>query len=765
MTNPPARLDPRTYSFRHIKPSATGAVTVLGRTFGFEELPTSALPSSPDMVSGQWTGRLQDAGDWQAAFPNAMSSDGQLWRNRFSESGRLEWVEIRAGGELEMVGCIETQTPNMNSVTVTGHDAWWCLKSQYERDWQCLQAPRDVIERATRVAVPTVADNFAGTTLNGAIWTATSGGVHGPGTIVVNNGVTLTCNGNSFVEIASPVITSSATKWSVSATIAAYSASATGPATIGIGAANMDILLEISTTAAATVNVQMQDSGYLSPSIPVKLSAGVPIQVLLERDGRWLRAFVNSQLVGIAQAAGTITGQQVVISNLLTVAGTSAITVSNILFRTWEPFLMRGTDKGDYVLPGVAATYPNGGLHGRYYNDLDSGSNLALVLNPSKDNPATGQTAPWDQVDPILLANAVPAGSPLASTNWSAKWFGAIWLPFATAGLTGIAVALSWNASTAVRLWVGNTAFGTQIIDQWAFGSANNQFVSLSAANLQGASGWYPIVVESASNASSTTGPRLVIQPLGAGYTDPGGTVLAANAVITCPATSLSPLGCVDERYQGSAYFDMVQQTANAFGHQITLEPMSLESGVFPGQLCPRVREGHDTEIILEQDTSDRVEPIINYSNGLDSTDQASSLQGAGAGIADGTGSQLQAEAVSTTAMQSFLFDMQGWVDASDVAYEQLLAQRVVSQLALQTTSLQNLTGDPRAMERYADTFPLTGVLAKMRWRPGDGVRVWLPDVNVMDTQTRQLAQITRQFGPLGRTSTSITPGLSMRKG
>ena len=49
---------------------------------------------------------------------------------------------------------------------------------------------------------------------------------------------------------------------------------------------------------------------------------------------------------------------------------------------------MRGSDKGDYVLPGNAQTYPNGGLHGRYYNDLDSTSNLYLVLNPSKSEVA-----------------------------------------------------------------------------------------------------------------------------------------------------------------------------------------------------------------------------------------------------------------------------------------------------------------------------------------------------------------------------------------
>jgi hypothetical protein len=111
--------------------------------------------------------------------------------------------------------------------------------------------------------------------------------------------------------------------------------------------------------------------------------------------------------------------------------------------------------------------------------------------------------------------------------------------------------------------------------------------------------------------------------------------------------------------------------------------------------------------------------------------------------------------------METNLFDLQGWIDASDVSYESLLAQRAASQLALQEAPWENLTGDPRATDRLADTFPLTGVLAEFHWRPGDGVRFDLPDVNVVDAEPRQMTQVTRTFGPTGRTASSMQPGIA----
>lgn len=42
------------------------------------------------------------------AGPNKVASDGIPWLGRFSNSGRVDWVEIKRGGYLELVGCVES---------------------------------------------------------------------------------------------------------------------------------------------------------------------------------------------------------------------------------------------------------------------------------------------------------------------------------------------------------------------------------------------------------------------------------------------------------------------------------------------------------------------------------------------------------------------------------------------------------------------------------------------------------------------------------
>ena len=50
--------------------------------------------------------------------------------------------------------------------------------------------------------------------------------------------------------------------------------------------------------------------------------------------------------------------------------------------------------------------------------------------------------------------------SGFATTNWSAKYFGAIWLPLAQGNLP---MEVLYNAGTsAVRVWICKTQFGSQ---------------------------------------------------------------------------------------------------------------------------------------------------------------------------------------------------------------------------------------------------------------------------------------------------------------
>lgn len=70
-------------------------------------------------------------------------------------------------------------------------------------------------------------------------------------------------------------------------------------------------------------------------------------------------------------------------------------TITSFRFEYLAPYLQRGTDKGDYVLPGNAATYPTGGSHARYYNDSDLASlpqPLSTVLNPTRSVAYGGQS-------------------------------------------------------------------------------------------------------------------------------------------------------------------------------------------------------------------------------------------------------------------------------------------------------------------------------------------------------------------------------------
>lgn len=360
----------------------------------------------------------------------------------------------------------------------------------------------------------------------------------------------------------------------------------------------------------------------------------------------------------------------------------------------------------------------------------------------------TSSATPYaERLDGTISNPAAPTPG-AATTNWSARWFGAIWLQAGGAynfSLTGVV--------GACRLWVGKTKFGDQIIDDWtSFGASHTAGPS---PYTPAASGWYPIVLEYGHDTGAA-GITLAFTPPNIGnYTDPGGTTITANGSTstTIPATSLSPLGCVDQRFQGRSHYDIVKQTATDFGYQLAAEPMQLESGEFPCRLAPRLREGRDTDVILEAEDRGQTEGILDYEAGLDAADQVSTLHGTGAGIADGKSTQIWSEGVDVPTLTASLFDMQGWTDAQDVAFPALLTARVNTQLGLQLTPWQNVVGRPFGRDRMADSFPLTGNLAAMRWRPGDGVRLALLDVNVFDSTPRQMLQFTREFGPEGRTN------------
>jgi hypothetical protein len=485
------------------------------------------------------------------------------------------------------------------------------------------------------------------------------------------------------------------------------------------------------------------------------LTAVAPITLDLECDGRWIAGYLNGQLVGYVPAFAATNLRLAVALNATNTesgAGPGAdVSIEEAFLRTSKPFLLRGTNKGDYVLPGSAATYPYGGLHADYYAHGGSAAGwqeTVLAPDPHKPEPVVWQeptinytgAGPW-----------TPPVSGIPKEYFAVRWYGAVYLDLEHN--TSIELLLE-GLNDGARLWIGKTFFGEQIIDAWTPHVEGVVKGTVTAASLGAKKGWFPIILEYYQSAGSS-GITLNFKAK-TGWTDPGGTVIAGETATVIPSTSLSPLGCFNEPIQGQSHFDIIQNTAKQFGYQLALEPKQLESNEFPGQLVPVTRVGKDFNEVIEADDIDRRSGINNYTYTLDATDSAASIRALGSGIADGKGSQVAFETLSPEAVEEALFDTQAFISEGNVAEPQLLAALAEAQLALRLGSWDNLSGEPIARDRLADTFPLTGKLSLLKWRAGDGIRVWLPDVGVEDTTPRAIMQVTRTFGPEGRIGTQI---------
>lgn len=777
----PVVLEGRGYELRHIGPrsvlyagggpsvAVTNYVLLNQPTMVARELPITNSPISPDFAQGQWTMRLGDAGDYSLTFPNKDASDGMPWRNRFASDGKNQWIEIRNDGYPEFVGCIEDVDSKRDQIVITGHDGFFQTKNAYERDWVTVQAPRDVIERGTQVWVPITVDNFPAGSLN-AQWTVVNNGVGSSSVLGTSGGLNMKVGaggiGGPHTEIDASPSTSNIV-WNASCTFINTSTNLDCTFSISDPTSIYTIRLDVT---SQFVNFQVNGNSMGIITLPLATS----YTLFMESDGEWVSGFINGQFISIGRRiAGSPSGSVVV---KLT-SGTG--TLVDIHYRCQLPFLMSGSDKGDYVLPGNKSTYPSGGLHARYHNDLDlqtDGNRLARILNPTRTIAYKGSGGPGEyanQQDPVInvQGNPVPGA---ASSNWSVLWFGSIYLKWnAGSGTYTFQVNIPGGATTnyAVRIWIGKTRFQDELTASanWSFSSGlASAIVNITAASLAGTlpysggkitrDGWYPIKIEYAVDSTAGVAPAFFLTNSPTAYTDPGGTVIASGAQATIvPSTSLSPLGMVDERHQGISHFDLIQKTALAAGYQFAVEPQTLESNVFPGVLAPRIREGQDYDAILEPDDQARNEGLINYSNKLDATDIATSIRGNGAGFQNGNTGQLQAEVFDPVHLKAALFDIQAWQDFSDASFATLLQALLNSRLGLQLDPWQVITGDPIGRPRLANLWPLPSKLAQMRWRAGDGLKVYARDVNIQDVTPRQLLVMSRQIHPNGSTGAQVS--------
>lgn len=776
-------VDGRGFAIRHVRPGPGegGSVTVLGRSYGFEWLPMSTHPASPDLVEGSYTRRLGDAGEFELRFPNVASSKG-LWREKFSASGALEWIEIYRDGVLEFVGYIERVEVDRGTVTVSGADAWNLLKRAYERDRIWHHAPADVIDHYTRVPVVRWRENWSTSAgwsdMPNSIGTRSLSVDQGRAILRIESGG-IVCGWVHTLPSALP------DEWELETTIQEVSNAndwaalviMVGDATdyhagirIGydqppsVGTRQWAAVMALDGSQVNYIDMPVPPTVYTPGSYSNVSNEAIPgsasaargpntANIRLRREDEWFHVEVNGwRALAVRFPWGLASDRITLISTTSGSWYPAQPPDPNTPVQTWavwpitittpEPFLRRGPVRGDLVLPG---DMPSGGLRGRYHNCAQHQGRTEVVRRAIQMTP--GDEPYGERLDPVVSTSAglsVPL-KPGASDDWfGVRWTGSVWIP----GSSG-AVSFRLVCDDGARLWVGETT-GPPLQENWVSGPSTT---SGAAASVATEDGWYPIVLEFAEDAGSAT-IRLQFMRTSSGWTDPGGTSITANTWTDVPTTSLSPLGCHEARIQGQSHFAIIQDVAQQYGYQMLLEPMSLESGEFPGRLVPRLRVGRDTDVVLEVEDDDRNEPVMGPAVTLDASDQAVRLIGAGAGSADGRGTQTLAEVTDWDGDALFL--LESWVDVGDASMPQLLEARLNAELALRATPWEEVRGVPRGFERLADTWPLTGALSAMRWRPGDGLRVAVPDIGVIDTEPRQLTQVTRGFMAEGRTSTQV---------
>lgn len=732
-------IDARGYSLRHVHPTATyvsqgGTATVLGRTYGFTWLQQAHIPTDHGFVEGTYTTRLGDSGEFSITFPNAVGPLGP-WRERFSSDLALEFIEVYRDDELEFVGCIQRVEIDRGSVTVSGTDAWGLLRRAYERDRTWTAAPQDVVTSYTRVPVAVINDPFDSL----SAWTASGSTT----TSVANGEATIWDIGGGAAYIDQSVTLGDS--WRLRGTVRAEAPSSGTILYVGVGNVSVAYVVSIGTGLWSFYDVV---DGTVLCSRARSIDRTLPVTVEIVRLGRWISASVQGNFIGSLEVKSGFTGTLNVYFQAETTATAEKMVISEASLVDLTDFTARGSDQGDYVLPG---DQPPGGLRGRYFNDADlqgyaSADRKTRILAPDRPHYA-------ERLDPSMNTSSglsIPMQPGNSGDYFSVRWFGSVYLR----GDLGNYTFETTSVDDGNRVWVGKTGWGDQLIDDWNTSSGTNTG-TWTAANYGSKAGWYPIIVEFFEETGSAVF-RLQFTPPASTYTDPGGTSITASTKITIPSTSLSPLGCYDNRVQGSSHFEMVQSTSAAFGYDITLEPKSLESGEFPGRLVPRIRVGDDTDVILEPEDTDGVEPALSPGVTIDASDQTLNLIGSGAGIADGRGSQTLAEVADLENLDTGLFAMEAWVDAGDIAFVDLLAARLNAELALRATPWEEVRATPRAQERMSDTWPLSGALSAMRWQPGDGVRIRVEDIAVEDAEPRQIIQVTRTFTPEGRTGTQV---------
>lgn len=764
----PRPVDPTPVLVRHVRrPRAgeTATATVLRAGFlaaaGAE---LEALNSEAGWQSGVVAEALNDDGNVSLVFPNATGDDGVLHRRRFAlltdPYYRLgeEWIEVyrepMSPGNLIAVMTPARWRMDRSTLELSGTDvmALYTLARSSELDvWH--HAPRDVFDFYTRLPVPDLGRSFAGwnvaagslggTTSDG--WTFANVAVQGalPGVVMTSPDIPTP----SFMEHDLEDVDSDNFE---------VSARATGnPSAVVAAVSRSQLELELSDgstirmtykpdpgevtiggSAIATRPGVWRAQGHTQRTMP----GGCSLRLLVR--GRWVYAFLEGELLARARRQSELYPP---VHVTYSVHATST-TLNRIDAQSVKPFGLRGADKGDLRLPGAPTP---GGLRGRYWSEASAVAAIAAAggdLDETLEAFFDPLTDPSDsRLDTKIDFAPSTTWQPPAAQNpagaFSARWTGAIYLDLSGNGrklrLGASPLELADSAlNGSARLWVGRTLRPLDlVIDAWENTGLTKIIVveaeSDNLADVLDGSGWYPIVLDF-GNVSGTACLKLYEAAL-----DGDGDPISWSIV---PASKLSPLGCYEETHRLESHRELLDAVSQAAGFQWRVEPRTLESGEFPAQVIPRIRAGEDTDKIVHNDHA------VELASEGDAADAVDRLLIDAAGIADPNGAeQLTADVLNdATIAAGHLFLSTGSESLPEVTEASLLEQRALSFLALRAGPNEQIAARPTdTAQELTDTFPLTGALARRRWRPGDGLRLALEDLSVIDLTPRQLLAVS----------------------
>jgi hypothetical protein len=741
-------------TIRHITRATTGT-TVVGATLAAQ--PSAGVNGRRGYQTGVYEPALSEDGTAKITLPNGSGSDGVLHRERFAvytDPGYLpgdEWVEVWQDNRVLFVGTPIGGTKGRPTLTLDLADgAGGLLPVQREFAagfW--THAPRDAFEHYTKAWQPIVADDFDA----GADATAwNSSGANNPGFVrlaPVGAGAV-----KSLLAVSGqwPALVAATTRaWRLETTFRAFA----------LAHPMSSFYLFLGGTDGGFAQIRLYP-GY-AEATALSLSAGTPVVVTvpvppativtgaaIESRDRWILFYINGALLTTIESPFSSPGVEFLpginVTNSST--GSSVADIDAVLLRAAVPYLMRGADKGDYRLPGSPTP---GGLKGSYYDEADLRSlgdtTVAFygrVQSPTRTpyarrqdptiNFATGTPPTWQ-----------PAGPP-GGLYFSARWTGSIYLDLEAADVT---LRLA-SVDNGARLYVGKTMFGQELLAQWA--NPTGAPYTLTSGSLRthletGRTGWYPIRLE-------------YIQGIGS-----GGIILqqsiAGAAYAVVPSTSLSPYGIYEAEVRYDSHAEQIRTLVETFGLQYRVEPRSLESGLFPGEMVPRVRVGRDTDKVLEPPES--TDATVQIS----ARDSVTALLADAAGLADqANAAQLTTEVVnfaalwpSTTAARHIAV-ASGYESLAEITDPNLLRTRLASLLTLRSSPWEEVGARPRGHREMRDTFPpmfpMPGALAMFDWEPGDGIQLRDDELGLRDDSPRQIIAPQWPFGPDGRGSPNV---------